>query len=56
MSLLAGFAINAGELIAARALMGATSPEQARGNAGAAGWQLTDEELNEVDSIMTSPG
>jgi aryl-alcohol dehydrogenase-like predicted oxidoreductase len=31
------------------------SAEQARGNAGAAGWQLTDEELNEVGSIVKSP-
>jgi aryl-alcohol dehydrogenase-like predicted oxidoreductase len=40
----------------ASVIAGATSAEQARGNAGAAGWQLTDEDLNEVDSIVTSPG
>jgi aryl-alcohol dehydrogenase-like predicted oxidoreductase len=39
----------------ASVIAGATSAEQARGNAGAAGWQLTDEDLNEVDSIVTSP-
>jgi aryl-alcohol dehydrogenase-like predicted oxidoreductase len=36
-------------------IAGATSPEQMGGNAAAAGWELTDEELNEVDSIVTSP-
>ena len=40
----------------ASVIAGATSAEQVRGNAGAASWQLTDEELNEVDSIVTSPG
>src|SRR5919107_2871299 len=40
----------------ASVIAGATSPEQARGNATAAGWRLTDEELTEVDSIVTSPG
>jgi aryl-alcohol dehydrogenase-like predicted oxidoreductase len=39
----------------ASVIAGAVSAEQARGNAGAAGWQLTDEELNEVDSIVKSP-
>ena len=39
----------------ASVIAGSTSAEQARGNAGAAGWQLTDEDLNEVDSIVTSP-
>jgi aryl-alcohol dehydrogenase-like predicted oxidoreductase len=34
----------------------ATSPEQARSNAAAAGWRLTDAEMNEVDSIVTRPG
>jgi len=43
-------------LVVASVIAGATSPEQARGNAAAAGWQLTDEELTEVDSIVTSPG
>ena len=40
----------------ASVIAGATSPEQARGNAAAAGWRLTDEELNEVDSIVMSSG
>jgi aryl-alcohol dehydrogenase-like predicted oxidoreductase len=40
----------------ASVIAGATSAEQARGNAGAAGWRLTDEELNEVESIVASPG
>jgi aryl-alcohol dehydrogenase-like predicted oxidoreductase len=40
----------------ASVIAGATSPEQARGNAAAAGWELTDEELVEVDSIVTRPG
>jgi aryl-alcohol dehydrogenase-like predicted oxidoreductase len=39
----------------ATVIAGAVSAEQARGNAGAARWQLTDEELNEVDSIVKSP-
>jgi aryl-alcohol dehydrogenase-like predicted oxidoreductase len=39
----------------ASVIAGAVSAEQVRGNAGAAGWQLTDEELNEVDSIVKSP-
>jgi aryl-alcohol dehydrogenase-like predicted oxidoreductase len=40
----------------ASVIAGATSAEQARDNAGAAGWQLTDDELDEVDSIVASPG
>jgi aryl-alcohol dehydrogenase-like predicted oxidoreductase len=40
----------------ASVIAGATSAEQARDNAGAAGWQLTDAELAEVDSIVTRPG
>src|SRR5215218_907081 len=39
----------------ASAIAGATSPEQARSNAAAAGWKLTDAELAEVDSIATGP-
>jgi aryl-alcohol dehydrogenase-like predicted oxidoreductase len=39
----------------ASVIAGATSPEQARGNAAAAGWELTDTELSAVDSIVTSP-
>ena len=40
----------------ASVIAGATSPEQARSNAAAADWELTDEELAEVDSIVTNPG
>src|SRR5215213_2210344 len=40
---------------AASVIAGATSPEQARSNAAAADWELTDEELAEVDSIVTNP-
>ena len=39
----------------ASVIAGATSPEQARNNAAAAGWKLTDAELAEVDSIATGP-
>jgi aryl-alcohol dehydrogenase-like predicted oxidoreductase len=34
----------------------ATSPEQARSNAAAASWELTDTELAEIDSIVARPG
>jgi aryl-alcohol dehydrogenase-like predicted oxidoreductase len=40
----------------ASVIAGATSPEQMRSNAGAAGWKLTDAELAEVDSIVTRSG
>ncbi|MFL5538124.1 MAG: aldo/keto reductase [Longimicrobiaceae bacterium] len=33
-------------------IAGATSPEQVRANAGAAGWRLTAEEMAEVDRIL----
>jgi aryl-alcohol dehydrogenase-like predicted oxidoreductase len=36
-------------------IAGATSPEQIRGNAAAAGWRLTADEMAEVDRI-TAPG
>jgi aryl-alcohol dehydrogenase-like predicted oxidoreductase len=39
----------------ASVIAGATTPEQARGNAAAAGWELTDAELAEVGSIVASP-
>jgi aryl-alcohol dehydrogenase-like predicted oxidoreductase len=39
----------------ASVIAGATSSEQARSNAAAAGWKLTDAELVEVDSIATRP-
>jgi aryl-alcohol dehydrogenase-like predicted oxidoreductase len=40
----------------ASVIAGATSSEQARSNAAAAGWELTDAELAEVDSILTQQG
>ena len=40
----------------ASVIAGATSPEQARSNAAAAGWDLTHAELAEVDALMTSLG
>jgi aryl-alcohol dehydrogenase-like predicted oxidoreductase len=36
----------------ASVIAGATSPDQARSNAGAAGWQLTAEDLAEIDRIV----
>jgi aryl-alcohol dehydrogenase-like predicted oxidoreductase len=35
----------------ASVIAGATSPEQVRANAGAAGWRLTDDDLREIDRI-----
>jgi aryl-alcohol dehydrogenase-like predicted oxidoreductase len=29
------------------------SPEQAKSNAAAAGWRLTDEKLSEIDAILS---
>ena len=40
----------------ASVIAGATSSEQARSNAAAASWELTDAELAEIDSIVTRPG
>src|SRR5215218_2423321 len=40
----------------ASVIAGATSPEQARSNAAAAGCKLTDEELAEITSVVTNPG
>ena len=40
----------------ASVIAGATSSEQVRSNAAAAGWELTDAELAEVDSILTRQG
>jgi aryl-alcohol dehydrogenase-like predicted oxidoreductase len=40
----------------ASVIAGATSSEQARSNAAAAGWELSDAELAEVDSILTHQG
>src|SRR5215203_1081708 len=42
--------------VVASVIAGATSPEQARSNAAAAGWDLADAELAEVDSILTRQG
>ena len=39
----------------ASVIAGATSSEQARSNAAAAGWELSDAELAEVDSNLTRP-
>ena len=39
----------------ASVIAGATSSEQARSNAAAAGWRLSDEELAEIDSIVLRP-
>jgi aryl-alcohol dehydrogenase-like predicted oxidoreductase len=36
-------------------IAGATKPEQVRGNADAAGWRLTEEELAELDGILPAP-
>jgi aryl-alcohol dehydrogenase-like predicted oxidoreductase len=36
-------------------IAGATSSEQAKRNASAAGWRLTDEELADIDSIVSRP-
>jgi aryl-alcohol dehydrogenase-like predicted oxidoreductase len=40
----------------ASVIAGATSSEQARSNASAASWELTDAESGEVDSILTRSG
>jgi len=40
----------------ASVIAGATKPEQVRGNAHAAGWKLSDEELAEVDRILADAG
>ena len=34
-------------------IAGATSPEQVKTNATAAGWRLTDTELGEIDAILS---
>ncbi|MCS6303063.1 MAG: aldo/keto reductase [Nitrospira sp.] len=36
-------------------IAGATSPEQVKTNATAAGWRLTDTELGEIDAILSQP-
>jgi aryl-alcohol dehydrogenase-like predicted oxidoreductase len=40
----------------ASVIAGATSPGQVRGNAAAAGWELTEAELAEVDAVLRSGG
>lgn len=35
-------------------IAGATSPEQARANAAAVGWQLTADDLGEIDRLATT--
>ena len=40
-----------GRTTVASVIAGATRPEQVRANAAAAGWQLTDEDLREIDRI-----
>jgi aryl-alcohol dehydrogenase-like predicted oxidoreductase len=37
----------------ASVIAGATSPEQVRSNVAAAGWRLTEEELAEIDAIVS---
>ena len=39
----------------ATVICGATKPEQARANAAAGGWKLTEAELAEIDSIVHQP-
>jgi len=41
-----------GQPAVASVIAGATKPEQVRGNAHAAGWRLTDEELAEVEKVL----
>jgi aryl-alcohol dehydrogenase-like predicted oxidoreductase len=42
--------------VVASVIAGATSPQQVRANAGAAGWQLTAEDLAEIDRIVPAEG
>jgi aryl-alcohol dehydrogenase-like predicted oxidoreductase len=37
-------------------IAGATTPEQVRGNAHAAGWQLTAADLAEIDRLAPAAG
>jgi aryl-alcohol dehydrogenase-like predicted oxidoreductase len=39
--------------VVASVIAGATSPDQVKSNAGAAGWRLTQEEMAEVDAIVS---
>jgi aryl-alcohol dehydrogenase-like predicted oxidoreductase len=38
--------------VVASVIAGASNPEQVRSNVSAAGWQLTDVDLSEIDSIL----
>lgn len=40
--------------VVATVIAGATLPDQVRANAASAGWKLTEEELTEIDAILTS--
>jgi aryl-alcohol dehydrogenase-like predicted oxidoreductase len=40
--------------VVASVIAGATLPDQVRANAASAGWKLTEEELTEIDTILTS--
>jgi aryl-alcohol dehydrogenase-like predicted oxidoreductase len=40
----------------ASVIAGATSSEQVRSNAAASGWEFTEAELAEIDSIVPPPG
>jgi aryl-alcohol dehydrogenase-like predicted oxidoreductase len=39
----------------ASVIAGATKPQQVQANASAAGWQLTKEELAEVNRLLSKP-
>jgi aryl-alcohol dehydrogenase-like predicted oxidoreductase len=41
--------------VVASVITGATSPEQVRVNSAAAGWQLTDTELDQIETILSRP-
>ncbi|HEY7098794.1 MAG TPA: aldo/keto reductase [Terriglobales bacterium] len=43
----------ASHVVVASVIAGATKPEQVRANARAAGWRMTEEEMNEIDTILT---
>jgi len=38
--------------VVASVIAGATSAQQVKNNAGAVGWQLTAEDLEEIDSLL----
>ncbi len=39
--------------VVASVIAGATKPEQARANAAAAGWQLSEQDMHEIDELLT---